>query len=50
MAVGGLPPDFLPLFASGRGAFVPKGEPVVAHGGMSLEELIVPFVNVRLVN
>lgn len=34
----GLPPDFLPLYASGRGAFVPNGQQVVAHGGMSVEE------------
>jgi len=44
--IGGLPPDFLPLFAGGRGAFVQKGEPIVAHGGLSVEELIVPFVKV----
>ena len=42
----GLPPDFLPLYASGRGAFVPIGQQVVAHGGMSVEELIVPFVKI----
>lgn len=42
----GLPPNFLPLYASGRGAFVPVGHKVVAHGGMSLEELIVPFVKI----
>lgn len=40
----GLPLDFLPLYANGRGAFVPVGQRVVAHGGMSVEELIVPFV------
>ena len=42
----GLPLDFLPLYASGRGAFVPVGHQVVAHGGMSVEELIVPFVKI----
>jgi hypothetical protein len=42
----GLPPDFLPLYAGGRGAFVPIGQQVVAHGGMSVEELIVPFVKI----
>jgi hypothetical protein len=41
-----LPPDFLPLFAGGRTAFANKGEPLVAHGGFSVEELIVPFVKV----
>lgn len=44
----GLPPDFLPLYASGRGAFVPAGHQVVAHGGMSVEELIVPFVKIGI--
>lgn len=44
----GLPPDFLPLYASGRGAFVPAGHQVVAHGGMSVEELIVPFVKIGM--
>jgi hypothetical protein len=41
-----LPPDFLPLFAGERTAFANKGEPLVAHGGFSVEELIVPFVKV----
>jgi len=41
-----LPSDFLPLFAGGRTAFVHKGEPLVAHGGISVEELIVPFITV----
>ncbi|EYD74013.1 hypothetical protein VrlP [Rubellimicrobium mesophilum DSM 19309] len=44
----GLPSDFLPLYASGRGAFVPPGHQVVAHGGMSVEELIVPFVKIAM--
>lgn len=41
-----LPPDFLPLFAGKRTAFVNKGDELVAHGGISVEELIVPFVKV----
>jgi hypothetical protein len=45
-----LPPDFLPLFAGARTAFVNKGEPLVAHGGISVEELIVPFVEVNQPN
>ncbi|SEQ97352.1 BREX-3 system phosphatase PglZ [Thalassovita taeanensis] len=44
----GLPADFLPLYANERGAFVPKGNKIVAHGGMALEELIVPFVKIRM--
>lgn len=41
-----LPSDFLPLFAGKRTAFVNKDEELVAHGGISVEELIVPFVKV----
>ncbi|GLQ55361.1 BREX-3 system phosphatase PglZ [Devosia nitrariae] len=44
----GLPDDFLPLYAHIRGAFVPKGEQIVAHGGISVEEVIVPFVKMHL--
>ena len=42
----GLPVDYLPLLAPGRFAFVGEGERVVAHGGVCLEELVVPFVEV----
>lgn len=48
--VAGLPANFMPLFAGGCGAFVPKDDQVVVHGGISVEELIVPFVEVRYVN
>jgi len=44
--VTGLPNDFMPLYASGRDAFSQQGKPLVAHGGVSVEELIVPFVEV----
>jgi hypothetical protein len=44
--IAGLPANFMPLFAAGRTAFVPNGERVVVHGGVSVEELIVPFVKV----
>lgn len=44
----GLPPDFLPLYAGTRGAFVPKGDHIVAHGGISVEELIVPFIKINI--
>ncbi len=42
-----LPEGFFPLFAAGRGAFVTKGDKVVAHGGASLDELLVPWVTIR---
>ena len=48
--IAGLPANFKPLFAGGRSAFVPAGDQVVAHGGVSVEELIVPFVRVSNVN
>lgn len=44
--LAGLPANFMPLFAGGRTAFVPAGEKVVVHGGVSVEELIVPFVKI----
>jgi hypothetical protein len=44
----GLPSDFFPLYASARGAFVAKGDRIVAHGGMSVEELIVPFIKIDI--
>lgn len=43
----GLPDDFLPLLAPGRTAFTKKGDRTVGHGGISLEEVIVPLVEVR---
>ncbi len=49
LAVAGLPANFMPLFAGARGAFVPKDDQVVVHGGVSVEELIVPFVKVSYV-
>jgi hypothetical protein len=44
----GLPPDYLPVYAGTRGAFVPNGDQVVSHGGVSLEEIIVPFVKINV--
>lgn len=43
----GLPDDYLPLLASGRYAFVRETESVVGHGSISLEELVVPFVQIE---
>ena len=42
----GLPEGFLPLLASGRTAFIANGEEAVSHGSISLEEVIVPFVEI----
>jgi hypothetical protein len=43
----GLPEDWRVLLAPGRSAFVPKGQHTVGHGGISMEEVIVPFVKIR---
>jgi len=40
----GLPSDFLPLLSGNRTAFIPEGQRTVAHGGVTLEEVVVPFV------
>ena len=48
--IAGLPANFTPLFAGRRSAFVPDGDQVVVHGGVSVEELIVPFVKVSAVS
>lgn len=43
----GLPSSFLPLLAPGRSAFATVGDDSVTHGGISLEELVVPYVVVE---
>lgn len=40
----GLPDNYFPLVASGSGAFVNPGEAIVGHGGVAIEEVIVPLV------
>ena len=40
----GLPENYFPLVASGRDAFVNPGNSIVGHGGITLEEVIVPLV------
>jgi hypothetical protein len=42
----GLPETFLPLIAQGRNAFVGETETIVCHGGVALEEVVVPYVRV----
>jgi hypothetical protein len=42
-----LPPNYFPLFSGARTAFLPVGTHAVVHGGVSVEELIVPFVKVN---
>lgn len=43
----GLPKDYLPLLAPGRTAFVAQNKRIVGHGGISLDELVVPFIRVE---
>ena len=40
----GLPTDYYPLVAGGRDAFVKPGDSIVGHGGVAIEEVIVPLV------
>lgn len=40
----GLPADYFPLVAGGRDAFVNPGDSIVGHGGVAIEEVIVPLV------
>lgn len=40
----GLPDNYFPLVAGSRDAFVSPGNSIVGHGGITLEEVIVPLV------
>lgn len=40
----GLPEELRLLFAPGRSAFLRRGETALCHGGLALEEVIVPLV------
>jgi len=42
----GLPAGVLTLLAPGRRAFVDRGEVLLAHGGLCLEEVVVPWVHI----
>ena len=43
----GLPDNYFPLLAPPRKAFIQEGQRIVAHGGASVEELIVPLVQIE---
>ncbi|MHB1415910.1 MAG: BREX-3 system phosphatase PglZ [Chloroflexota bacterium] len=43
---GLLPDDLWAVMPEGRHAFVPAGETVVTHGGLTLDEVVVPFVGI----
>ena len=40
----GLPSDYFPLIAGGSDAFINPGNSIVCHGGIAIEEVIVPLV------
>ncbi|MFQ5742608.1 MAG: hypothetical protein ACE5HV_03340, partial [Acidobacteriota bacterium] len=43
----GLPDNYLALIAPERSAFVRENESPVAHGGITLEEVAVPFIQIE---
>jgi len=43
----GLPDDYCALLAPPRKAFIRDGETIVGHGGISIEELIVPLIQIE---
>ena len=43
----GLPDNYFALIAPGRRSFVRDSERSVAHGGVTLEEVVVPFVQIE---
>jgi hypothetical protein len=43
---GVLPDQMAALMPLGRNAFAPSGEVVVTHGGISIDEAIVPFIQI----
>lgn len=40
----GLPTEYFPLVADGHAAFTSPGETIVGHGGIAIEEVIVPLI------
>jgi hypothetical protein len=43
----GLPNNYWPIVMKGRKAFVGIGENIVGHGGIAIEEVIVPYVTIK---
>ncbi len=43
----GLPDNYFPLVATGNDAFVKEGDQIIGHGGIAIEEVIVPLVKVE---
>jgi hypothetical protein len=43
----GLPEDYFVLLAPLGGAFTTIGAEIIAHGGISIEEVVVPYVRLE---
>ena len=43
----GLPENYYPLVATGNGAFESEGNSCISHGGVAIEEVIVPLIKVE---
>jgi len=43
----GLPENIVPLIAPGRFAFIKENRRTISHGGISVEELVVPLVRIK---
>ncbi len=43
----GLPGDYFPLVAGGHDAFVSEGKTIVGHGGIAIEDVLVPLVKLE---
>jgi len=43
----GLPDDYLALLAPARKAFIQENQRIVCHGGISIEEIVVPWVQIE---
>jgi len=44
----GLPDGYFPLVTTGNDAFVNEGDSIVGHGGVAIEEVIVPLIKVEM--
>lgn len=44
----GLPKDFHCLLAPSAKAFLPQGQTAICHGGISIDEVIVPFIEISM--
>jgi hypothetical protein len=42
-----LPAGWHALMPSGRQAFAPQGTRVVSHGGLTIDEMVVPLIHIE---